>query len=223
MGIFSSSKKYRTTRKRLKGALEKISGEQQQTFQSQIQALQDALSSVGQRGEQQLGELGKVYGAQKRDVRERGEQTFARGSQDLSRRGLGNTTITGGLHRGVGEDVNRHMGRLTGMEAGQRANVFGRLGQQESGLYGMLANIYGQQAGAQTALGLQGLPAATMTQQGSPWGQMLGQVGGGLLGSMAGPLGASLGSQLGGSLFGGGGSGPMGSPPPPGMNLNTFA
>lgn len=223
MGIFSSSKKYRTTRKRLKGALDQIGTEQQQGFGQQTQALQDALASVKQSSQQQLGELGKTYGAERRDVRERGQQTFARGSQDLSRRGLGNTTITGGLHRGVGEDVNRQMGRLTGQEAGQRANVFGRLGQQQAGLYSTLANIYGQQTAAGTQLGLQGLPSSTMTQQGNPWGQMLGQVGGGLLGSMAGPLGASIGSQIGGSLFGGGGSGPTGSPPPPGMNLNTFA
>jgi hypothetical protein len=165
MGIFSRSTKYRTTRKRLNRLFDSIEAQQAEGFGNQVGALQSALSAVNQRGEQQLGELGQVYGAQKRDVRERGQQTFARGSQDLSRRGLGNTTITGGLHRGVNEDTSRQLGRLTGQEAGQRASVYGQLGAQEANLYGMLSQIYGQQTGAQTALGLQRQPGATMTQE----------------------------------------------------------
>jgi hypothetical protein len=200
MGIFSRSKKYRTTRRRLKGALSDIGAAQEERFAGQTRALTDALSAVERRGGQALGELGKTYGAERRDVRERGQQTFEAGSQDLARRGLGSTTITGGLRRGVGEDVSRQLGRLSGQEAGQRADIFGRLGQQEQGIYGMLANVYGQQAAQGTALGLQGLPAATMTQE-SGFGAMLsGAVQGASAGFQAGgPWGALAGGVAGGA------------------------
>lgn len=199
MGLFSSSKKYRTTRKRLKGALEQIGTKQDQTFANQIQALQSALAAVQGRTDQAGQELSKTYGAQRRDVRERGQQTFAAGSQDLARRGLGNTTITGGLHRGVGEGVSRELGRLSASEAGQRANLFTGLGGAEGDLYSRLAGIYGQQAGAQTALGLQGLPAATMTQQSGGFGSILGGAAqGASAGSSFGPWGTAIGGVLGG-------------------------
>jgi len=184
--------------------LDMIQQQQSGYFDQQGQAMQSALTSINQSRDAQLGELNKVYGHERRLVKERGQQTFAQGSQDLSRRGLGNTTITGGLHRGVGADVNRGMGALTAAEAGQRSNVIGNAGTQTANTYGMLANIYGQQAAANTNLGLASLPGNTAQYQ-STQNSVYGLLGGAALGGLAGgPAGASVGASVGqtfGSLF----------------------
>lgn len=196
MGLFST--KYRTTRRRAKQQLAKVGAQQEAGFGQQRLAISDALEAIRSSESKQLGALGGVYGQGRQDIRESGQQAYASGAQNLAQRGLGNTTITGGLQRGVNSDVQRQLGRSYASEAGQRAGVFGRTGGQEANLYGLLAQIYGQQTGAQTQLGLAGMGPATMTG-----GGLSSVIGGAMSGAAAGgstgnPWMAAAGGILGG-------------------------
>jgi hypothetical protein len=204
-GDFSSTdddkkKKFKKQKRKTEGLLGDIQSRQDQAYKQQILELQNALEAVNQKNTQALGALDQTYGAERRAVQERGQQTFAQGSQDLSRRGLGNTTITGGLRRGVGEDVNRGMGQLAAAQAGQQANLYSGWGGQQSGLYGRLAGIYGQQAQGNTELGLNSIPGNTQQFHSTANADLFGLIGTGLGGYFGGAGGASAGAGIGQSL-----------------------
>ena len=204
LGDDKKKKKFKKQNKKTQGLLGDIQSKQDQAYQQQHLQLQNAIESVNQKNTQALGALDKTYGSERRAVQERGQQTFAQGSQDLSRRGLGNTTITGGLHRGVGEDVNRGMGQLASAQAGQQANLYSGWGGQQAGLYGALAGIYGQQAQGNTQLGLQSIPGQTQQFHSSQNADLFGLIGTGIGAYYGGPGGASTGAGIGqsfGNLF----------------------
>lgn len=102
-----------------------------------IQGAREARRSVDQTGR-----------SSRRDILETGAQSGAAASQDMSRRGLGNTTAMQGAQRAVASDTSRNLSALDSALAGLYADLDLAEGQAEQMMYGDLANLAVQEQGA---------------------------------------------------------------------------
>ena len=68
--------------------------------------------------------------ARRQDIRETGVRRGAQGAQNLISKGLGNTTITSAVQRGVAADTSRNMTYQRSQEAGQMSGLYA----QEAGM-----------------------------------------------------------------------------------------
>ena len=119
-----------------------IFGLQQEGFEKQEGALQDALKQA------QQGALttSKIGDSAKQSVLDREQQRMGNLTQSLTNRGLGNTTIGANLARGIGADTDRALAAIDESIAGLQLQVQ----QNQMQALGNLASMYGQQTGAQT-------------------------------------------------------------------------
>ena len=72
------------------------------------------------------GQIQKQGKARRQDIQETGVQRQAQGTQSMMSRGLGNTTITDSLRRGINSSTDRQMTQQGDFEAGRMADTYSR-------------------------------------------------------------------------------------------------
>jgi hypothetical protein len=96
-----------------------------------------------------LGMFQNLGQSEAQQIQQQGQQAQAQGVQDLTSRGLGNTTITSSVNRGIASDTQNAMTNLQGKLAGQEASAMEGMNQQAPNLsqYGSLLQsaLVGQQ------------------------------------------------------------------------------
>lgn len=135
-----------------------------------IKQLQQAQTQANTANEQRYQDILKQYegmgAAGMARIGQAEQQQQARGTQDLISRGLGNTTITSAVSRGVASDAEMARQQLQENVAQQRAGVMERRTDQGPDL-SMYANLISQAAQGQqqqkAKTGPGGLPLGTTT------------------------------------------------------------
>ena len=91
--------------------------------------------------------------AAKSSILGREKQNLGTLQQGLTSSGLGSTSVTQNLQRGVYSDTNRSLSQVDEQLAQIRSSLFAQQAALEANQYGALAGIFQGQAGAQTGLG----------------------------------------------------------------------
>ncbi len=157
----------------------------------------------------QAGDLSSVIGRQAtQDISRGAQRGQAMGMQQLISSGLGNTTITGAMMRGVEEDRRRAMQGVEEQKAQQQMGLMTQQAGQEFGMSGTIADFIGARSDVGPDMGQYG----NLIQQAAAAGDTSKPIttfGG--LGPMAraglDAFGQPLGSKFGGGGAGGGGAG----------------
>jgi hypothetical protein len=154
----------------------------------QLQKAQaDANAANEKRYQDILGMYGSLGQAGETRIAKGEQQAQAKSTQDLTNRGLGNTTITGAMSRGISSDAETARQQLGEGITRDKAGVMERRTDQGPDM-GMYGNLLMQASKAQTAA-KPAVPAATGGKTMAPLGS-----------------GARLSSSGGGGSFGSGGS-----------------
>jgi len=216
--------------KQLQAAQDRANKENEKRYQEGLAELTGGRVSMRELYEQAAGNLAKVGGAAAEDVSRGATRTGATGMQGLISAGLGNTTITGSLARGVEEDRRRGMRtveedqarRMAGLQttrAGAEMGAAGNLAQfmaarsdqgPDLGMYGSLI----QQASAGGPEGQQTIHTGLSPNARAgldAFGRPMGRYGGGGGGSISGAGGGGYAGPAGSTGGGGGGGGAPGS------------
>ena len=121
-------------------------------FQSVLKQMQQAQAQANQANEQRYSQILGLYDTVGQAGRTRiGQQTAqaqAKGTQDLTSRGLGNTTITSAVSRGIANDAEQQTQQLNEGLAMQKAGVMERRSDTGPDL-GMYANLLQASAAGQ--------------------------------------------------------------------------
>lgn len=114
------------------------------------QRQQEARAANEARYQQLLAETEQRGGQEREDIRQRYEDVFQRGRQDLTSAGLAGTTALGGLRRGVAEAETGAAGRLEERLRGERMGIIERREDiyPQAGQLAQIAAMAGRGAGA---------------------------------------------------------------------------
>lgn len=188
-----------------------IYGGYQDLLQQQQQAnagIDQQYASLSQQVQQSLA--GAEQG-QREDIQAGATRAAAQNTQDLIGRGLGNSTVTSTLARGVEADKNRAVNNLVGQMAGQRASYLASLGSQRLQMRQGNQDAYNRLAQARMAMQERvnspypdaAKYAALAQQMGANRMAGAGMGGGGFGGDMGG--GGMMQPRRGGGIGGGNG------------------
>lgn len=144
-----AKKSSRSARRRINLDLYKGKSEFNRLYGLGEQALQQRIGGIGAAKQETLAEFSRLGGSARQGVLDREQQSFGAIGSDLSRRGLGNTTVGANLRRGVVSDTNRSLQSITEGLANLRGGAISQYAGMESGAYGDLANFYARQGQGQ--------------------------------------------------------------------------
>lgn len=175
------SKYYRVQRKRLNKMFRRLYQLQAVSQGRSGAELRKALDEFKRGIDTARAETSGIFAQSRREAVERGRQAGALATQGLVSSGLYSTTLAQAAQRGVGAETSRTIGRIGAEEARQQQGLLMAGTQGQAQLRTLLANLYQQQGGERTSLGLQHIGALFGTESAqrgeSPLGAGLAQFG----------------------------------------------
>lgn len=182
--------------KQLQALFSQLQGQQAGFYGAAGGQLKKALGAINTGYGNALANTGLQATNARRSTLDREQQQIGGASQSLANRGLYNTTLLDNAKRGITSSTNRELSNIDAMLGQLQSQLeIGRAGAQ-AGAYGSLAQLFQNQAGASTGLGLN----KAQMMYGSPAPTTIAQ-GGGI------DLASSLAFFMGGGMPGGGGGG----------------
>jgi hypothetical protein len=168
------------------------------------------LHSINQGYDSAIQGVGAAGEASKLGISQQGAQSRAAIGQNLSSRGLANSTIGANLSGVAGGQTAQALAGVDAAMAQARGGLLTGRAHAQAGAYGNLGNLALGQGASEMALGQMAWNRmASQPSRSQQLAQLMSGVGG-LAGMMfGGPMGAMAGSQIGGMMGGGGGGGGM--------------
>jgi len=202
--------------KQFQRAQKKANKANEQRYQELLAALTNLSERTGGTYEEVLQDLSESGEAQRQRVQANAANLLGRAEQDLTTRGLGNTTIRTNLQRAIAEDVQQQQNAIAQQVAEQKAGVKERGAARDIDVTRMLAGAiegrsdigpnlsqYANLLRQAAAAGDQSPLQASVSRGPSPAGVSFGSRGGSIGETAGGGFGGGAGGGTGGGTGGG--------------------